>query len=286
MEGVILFNLIFLGVVNVFFAFFGTFSNLVVVLSIWKCSPLRKKTCFFMIFVLSCFDIVVILVNHPLVITLSILFVLGEIDKDRIDVCLGWTHLLMAFSSLTLLTMNIDRYLATTHPVFHRNSVTRPKLVTLLLSFQLFALATKILSVLEVAVSPRYCYIIILVIFSPPMIFTNIKMFVIARRMRQNGVIPKTGVKKNRIDLKKNSTCLLAVACFLLLSVFPGVIFTSLMPIWTVDLTEERILFLWLWIRTIICTNSTFNCYIFFWNNKILRDKGKKLIDTYLCFKL
>lgn len=278
-----LMNIVFLCIVNVSLTLVGTISNLVVVSSIWKSAQMRKKTCYFMIFVLSCFDLSVILVNHPLVIGLAIAVAFGEVDREMIDFYLGWSHLLLAFSSLALLTMNIERYLAITYPIFHRNKVTRRKLMVLLASFQLFALALQILSIRGTFIAVKHCYITLMVVFSPPMLFTNFKLFIMARKMQLRN--PQTGDKR-RADLKKISSCLLAVVCFLIFSVIPGVVFTSLMPLWSVGLMKKHALTLWLWIRTVICMNATLNCFVFYWNNNILRDRGKKLLQRYLKLEL
>ena len=60
-----LYSLICLCVVNGFFTLAGIFLNSVVIISLWKSSQLRRKTCYFMILVLSCFDLGVVMVGHP-----------------------------------------------------------------------------------------------------------------------------------------------------------------------------------------------------------------------------
>jgi hypothetical protein len=35
----------------------------------------------------------------------------------------------------------------------------------------------------------------------------------------------------------------------------------------------------WLWTKTIISMNSTYNCLIFFWKNKILRMEAIRIIN-------
>ena len=67
-----LINLIFLCVVNGFFTVAGIFLNSGVIIGLWKSPQLRRGNCHFMIFVLSCFDLLVIIVAHPTIILLSI----------------------------------------------------------------------------------------------------------------------------------------------------------------------------------------------------------------------
>ena len=59
------FNAAFLCAVNVFFIFAGIILNSVVITSLWN-SQLRRKLCYFMIFVQACFDLAVVVVIHPL----------------------------------------------------------------------------------------------------------------------------------------------------------------------------------------------------------------------------
>ena len=51
-------NIFFLCTVNITFMISGIFLNSVVIISLRRSSQLRKKTCYFMILVLSCFDLV------------------------------------------------------------------------------------------------------------------------------------------------------------------------------------------------------------------------------------
>ena len=63
-----LLNGILFCIVNVVFLCSGVFLNIVVVLCIGKSCQLRKKLCYFMIFILSCYDLVTVIVLHPLLI--------------------------------------------------------------------------------------------------------------------------------------------------------------------------------------------------------------------------
>ena len=46
------------------------------------------------------------------------------------------------------------------------------------------------------------------------------------------------------------------------------------------DTTFNDADFVGLWARTIASMNSTFNCLIFYWKNKILRTEGMKIIKS------
>ena len=71
-------QLSFLCLVNVFFTFSGVFLNTLVIFCFWKSSQLQKKLCYFMLFVLSCFDIATVITNHPLLLIYSIVWMTEE----------------------------------------------------------------------------------------------------------------------------------------------------------------------------------------------------------------
>ena len=75
----------FLCIINIIFMVAGIFLNSVVIISLWRSSQLRKKLCYFMILVLSCFDLAVVTITHPLLIASTIHLSQGEINKIRED---------------------------------------------------------------------------------------------------------------------------------------------------------------------------------------------------------
>lgn len=110
---------------------------------------------------------------------------------------------------------------------------------------------------------------VLLIIF-----FINYQMFVTAKAARRGKEDGKGGVKNI-------STCMLAVACFVLFSSLL-MVFCGLQFVPNVFSRENAMLFT-LWANTIACTNSTINCFIFFWKDKSLCVEGKKLLK---CFKV
>jgi hypothetical protein len=179
--------------------------------------------------------------------------------------------------------MNFDRYLATSYPFFHRTSITKRRLVTLLLILIILEVTLALISVNDFVISNEVYALIFFVIVFPPMLFINYKLFTIARKSRRNGL--SFGMKK--FSLKNVSNCLLAVACFLVLSiplfVYIGLKRNSIRKTFALD----HLNLLLLWIRTIGAMNGTFNCLIFYWRNKILRTEGMNVIKGLkLCAKL
>ena len=95
METNIFINALFLCLVNVAFMVVGIFLNTVVIISLWRSSQLRKKLCYFMILVLSCFDLAVVAIAHPLLILSTILWSIeiyhGEIEAGHTDIIYKYT---------------------------------------------------------------------------------------------------------------------------------------------------------------------------------------------------
>ena len=271
-------NLIFIFALNVLFFFSGICLNSVVILSFWRSVQLRKKLCYFMIMVLSCFDLLAVSVNNPRLAVLTMLWL-----TEKLDVYRSWmvisntvTSLSLGFSLLALLVMNFDRYLATSYPIFHRTSATKGKLLTLLAILISVELTLALMSVNNLVISFQVHILIFTIIVIPPMVFINYKLFTIARKSRRNNGIPAE--MKKTFSLKNISSCLLAVACLAVLSipvfVYLGLTITSKYDASMLDNGQIAAL----WGGTIISMNSTFNCLIFFWKNKILRTEGIKVI--------
>jgi hypothetical protein len=278
----LLINLVVILLVNVLLFFFGVCLNSLVILSFWRSPQLRKRLCYFMIMVLSCCDLLAVLTNHPFMILVPMLRLMG-----KLDVYPGWLEIYSwlsiifpGISLLALLVMNFDRYLATYHPIFHRTSVTRKKLSIILVLLCIFAVILMMLSVKGVVISYTFLLVISSILVFPPMIFINYKLFRIVRRSRKDNVISPG--KHKRFSLKNISSCLLAVACFLVLTLIPTFVYIALSQ--TIKLKETKtfntVHLVGLWTGTIYSMNSTLNCLIFYWRDSFLRAEGMKVIKS------
>ena len=212
-------QLIFLCVVNIIFTFSGIILNTLVIASFWKSSQLRNKLSHFMVMVLSWFDLVSVVVSHP-----RLLFYLISWLSEDYDLLLNtwWTYLhfvsvILGFSFYVLLVMSIERYLGAYYPVFHRTSVTRRRLLTLLAILlishtTLYAISTKDLIIPRNVVS-----VICIIAVFPPLAYLNFILFKITRVVRgKNTISPE---KRTAINLKSISTCLLVVVSLVALSI-------------------------------------------------------------------
>ena len=268
-------QLIFLCIVNIIFTFSGVFLNALVIASLLKSSLLRKKLCNFMILVLSCFDFVTVITNHPL-FCLPLVFWLTE-NYDllhKMEIYVHLASMFLGFSFSALLVMSFERYLGAYHPIFHRSSVSKRRLLTLLAILLILFTALVITSAKNVVISMPQAAIIFSVITFPPFIFIDYKLYRISKKYsRRNAVSPQ---RKSRVDLKNISTCLLAAACLFFLSITVGVYIAF--ALYNTSTTNAELCYFW--AKTIAVMNSTFNSLIFFWKNKVLRAEGMKILKT------
>jgi hypothetical protein len=230
--------------------------------------------------VLSSCDLLTVLTNNSLMALITISWLTGKLDVNA-----RWCHIssrstnrFLGFSLFALLVMNFDRYLATSYPVFHRTSVTKGRLLTLLAILIIVEVILAVMSVNDFVISYQVHLLILCILFIPAMLFINCKLFLVVRKSGKNKRISPE-IKKTS-SLKNISSCLLVVACLLLLSipvyVYIGITIHSTETIYTLD--NARLT--GLWTRTIVLMNCTFNCLIFYWKNKVLRTEGWKVLKT------
>jgi ABC-type molybdate transport system permease subunit len=112
----------------------------------------------------------------------------------------------------------------------------------------------------------------------PPMIFTTYKLFLVVRKSRKNKRISPD--MKKTFSLKNISSCLLAVACLVVVSiplfVYIGLRINSPETKDTLDNANLA----GMWAGTIMLMNCTFNCLIIYWKNKVLRTEGLKVLKS------
>ena len=266
-------QLIFLCIVNVIFTLAGAILNSLVILSFWKSSLLKKKMCYFTIMILSCFDLLATITNHPVQVIYSAVWLTESYTLlSRMSIYLRLANMFIAFSLLTILVMSIERYLAAAHPFFHRTSVSEKRLLILLSSFIFWDVTMYVISFNDWLITFPTYHIIFCAIFSPLFFFVNYKLFkVVARARTNNAKSPKTIAKVEHI-----SCCLLVVACYLMFSI-PGFVYSALGSM--EQRTSVNAKLSWVWGSTVAAMNSTFNCLIFFWRNKILRKEAMKIFN-------
>jgi multisubunit Na+/H+ antiporter MnhB subunit len=206
---------------------------------------------------------------------------------EKFDVNAKWAHIFLSltgislvFSYFALLVMNFDRYLATSYPIFHRTSVTKRRLLTLLAILIITHITVKVIVMFvnDFVISYQVRGVIYFLLVFPPMIFINYKLFLVVRKSRKNKKISPD--MKKTFSLKNISSCLLAVACLVVVSiplfVYIGLRINSPETTYTLDNANLA----WMWAVTMALMNCTFNCLIFYWKNKVLRTEGLKVLKS------
>jgi hypothetical protein len=154
-----------------------------------------------MILVLSCFDLAVVTITHPLLIVSTIYFSQGEINELRRLTEKSIYFVVDGSSLIVLFTLNVEQFLALTCPFFHQASVTK----TRLLCFQAFwtvivvGISPLVYFNLETIVDIFACVSISSLLFL--FIYSNHKSFIIAKSKRADErVAPTTAMPmdKNR----------------------------------------------------------------------------------------
>ena len=274
MERGILIQLVFLCVLNVLSTVVGGILNSLVIISFWKSSQLKNKIYHFMIMLLSCFDLMAVLINHPLQTIYLAVWIREKYDMlSTIAKYFRPANILIGFSLFTLMTMSVERYLAAAYPVFHRTSVTKTKLLVLLSFFILLVIILHVTSFNDFLIPFHFHMFAFFSVVSPPLIYANYKLFKIATGIRRRRAIAPASLKST-INSKNISTCLLAVACYVIFSI-PAVVYTICR---FVEKESIDIRISLAWACTLGTMNSTCNCLIFFWKNNILRNEGIKVL--------
>ena len=268
-------NLIFIFVVNVLFFFSGICLNSLVIVSFWRSVQLRKKLCYFTIMVLSCRDLLAVVISHLLMAFEAMLLITeNRIINHWLYWSVAFSKLILSCSVLALLVMSFDRYLATHYPILHRTSVTKGKLLALFSFLVIIKITIAAISEKDLVIP----YSVGLLIFGVPLVlllfFINYKLFTVARKRRRNKEMSPE--MKKSFSLKNISSCLMVVACLIGVSI-PTLVFIilelTLKPNEFTDLVG-------FWGRTVGSMNSTFNCLIFYWKDNTLRIEGIKVIKS------
>ena len=132
-----------------------------------------------MIIVLSCFDLFAVVTNHSGMLFHIISWLRGICNCSftewmGIYVDISGTFLILSHLALLVMT-DTERYLGAYHPIFHRTSVTRRRLLTLLAILLFPITVLRIISRNSLAISGAMLLLIFLALFLPPFIFVNFK---------------------------------------------------------------------------------------------------------------
>ena len=181
---------------------------------------------------------------------------------------------LTGFSFCVLFVMSIERYLGAYYPIFHRTSVTKRRLLTLLAMLFIISTFFDLIYSSDIISTTLSAVVIFIIVVFLPLLYLNFKLFKISRKVRRRKAnSPEKGTTKN---LKTVSTCLLVVASLVVLSISVslGVVFN----INTKTKQASRAWLSYIWATTVYIMNCTLNSLIFFQKNKVSRIEGIKIL--------
>ena len=279
-------------VVNLIFALGGVFLNSLVIFVFLYSSRIRHSKSYFLIMVLSCIDLVVVAVIHPL----SILYTINNLKGNYVcayeELYEYFVRIICSLSAGALLAMSTERYLAIVHPFFHQRTVTNKRLLLLIGIFWIFPLLLWLLT-FRFPVITRITSVAGPSLYFLLYLLTSAKILRVARKKRrQRFMIPALGsdrtekffrkYKEYLRDVKFATTYILAVLCSII-CYCPSVVVNHSKYIEPCSEKRASLNNFLVWTRTLIAMNSTFNCLIFFWRNKTLRNESKKVLK---CFRV
>ena len=275
-------------ILNVIFAIVGTFLNTLVLFAFLKSKNMRRKNSYFCILVLSTTDLIVVTTVPTMSLVRSMSEILGvprcfyRISLSRIN------KMMPLLSATSLITMNIERYLAIVFPFYHHTAVTKRKIIII------FIIIGSILSTCA-AINfachsiGRLVYSVGAFIICSTTLFQYVSIFIIARKSLLRRV---TNVNNEETNISLRSILFnlkiartyffIVLLCFI--CYFPIATINGIWRRLFVNEEKRNFLFHWnLFVTPLISMNATFDCLIFFWGNRELRKQGWKLVRN--CFR-
>ena len=273
-------------VVNGLLSVLGTVLNLLVVYIFLKSPKLRSRVPYFGIMVVSSVDLGVVTIVQPLFIILLLK------DVQETSNCFYFiTYTTVAFlfatmSTASLVTINIERYFSIVRPIFHRNTITKKRLL-LIFGFVWFVglstyvpwFSTSNLAWIGTAV---FIFLICGTSFS-----VYLSIFLVARKKLRSIHLP-SDTRSVQVTLAKFMAfkrelmiakmyvliVLLSFCCYLPFGVVLVHEFVDRNNEWT-DESRSGII---AWTLTLLYMNSTLNSLVFFWTNRKLRKEGVNIV--------
>lgn len=288
-------SLIVACIVNILFAVVGTILNSLVLYIFWKSTNMRSKLCYFVIMLLSSVDLAVVTIVHPLFVVQAIKEINDTPSCTYNLIYLATLYFFTGMSIATLLLLNLERYTAILHPIWHRRKVTRPRLTLIWAILWLVIVANTLSFFLYWRLSTTITIILISTLCFTSL-FAYISIFRVARKRKRNPACTYAlgdhancdncqGEASGNMtaflrELKMAKTylaiVLMAFACFI-----PGAIVLRGFKYPWDENEKEPSAIAFTWAKTLSSMNSTLNSLIFFWANKTLRREAVKLFKSY-----
>ena len=264
-------NIVFLGVLMMS----TILLNAVTVTTIQKTPQLKKKFCYFVIFIQSIADLAVGCIVIP---TVNVFLLDPFIDGDvciSILLARSTTFLFTGLSIVTLSVLTMERYLGVLHPSFHRTRLTKTRIVTYVVGGTLVLLSLLAVSIFGKGDIIKYASIGILTIFLIFVAFAYTRIYLVIRRITRVNTHDEAAKGDRRRLFRERKH---ALSCFIVVALFVSVIIPyTLFPIFEQFATMTFNAYRW-WSVSLLLSISSMNSGMFFWQNTVLRNEAKKIV--------
>ena len=290
-------NIIVACAVNTIFAIAGTILNSLVLYIFWKSTKLRSKLSFYAIMLLSSADLAVVTITHSTFLLQAISEINGTPKCVYKVSYLFSLYLFTGMSISTLLILNMERYTAIVHPIWHLKTATKRRFGFIWAILWLL----NILDVVSFVFLRILSEIIVLIVISMlccTSLVTYISIFRVARKM--NGVKARNtttshdtncgnrqGEEPGNLttflrELKMAKTYFIIVVLGFVCFLPPGIVNHAIKYPWNKNENERSTAaLLYTWVNTLLSLNSTLNCLIFCWANKNLRREAVRHVQNF-----
>ena len=195
-------------VLNIFLSFSTIFLNFVTIATFRSSIQLQKKACHFLIFVQSCNDFGIGLVVSLLFSIVTAGELVGATNCDLFFAFYISFFTTAGFSVVILSAMNLERYASIVHPVYHRNKVTKKKLLIYIFSICTLFIFVSLASVrLGEAVLAKFVgYTFLLYFVSTIYLYTRIFLAGKAQLKRSE---PRVNARQENVQIRRNDASMM-----------------------------------------------------------------------------
>ena len=291
-------------IVNLVFAISGTILNSLVLYIFWKSTKMRSKLSYFVVMLLSSVDLAVITIVHFLFLLQAINEINGTPNCVYKILYLFSLYFLSGMSVSTLIILNLERYTAIIHPIWHLKTATKRRFTSIWAILWLLNIID-VLSFVFLRVLADILVLTVITTLCCTSLVTYVSIFRVARKKKGaleacNTVGDDTNCGNHQgnkdsgstvaflRELKIAKTYFIIIVLAFVCCLPPGLVNnkSTLKYPWNKNENERTATTaVFTWANTLISLNSTLNCLVFFWANKMLRREALKLFKTFASTK-
>ena len=139
-----------------------------------------------MIMVLSCFDLVSVATNYSGILIYLISWLKEDCDLSlEMRIYLDFVRVFVERTFDVFLAISIERYMGAYHPIFHRTSITKRRLLTLLAILLIVHTTLYMISTNNMIISKAYVMVVCIVAVISLLVYLNFKLFKFSSEVRQ-----------------------------------------------------------------------------------------------------